>query len=113
MPSLPPTPIYCDIKAMSEILGAIQSAGALKIISLLITSEKRICEVAKLSGQTQASVYQHVKAMSRAGVVSIRKEGRRNTVCRINERPREAMKVILQVLKTFRHPRYQEDAPWA
>jgi len=108
MPYSGPTQIYSKIEDMAAILKAIHNPCAIKIVMLLLTSEKRICELSKLSSMNQVVICHQIKRLQKAGIVQVEKKNSRNSVCSITGRPREGMAMILQTLRTFKF-KYAED----
>lgn len=98
---------------MSEILGSIRSAGSIKILMLLLTSDKRISELAKLSDQSVVMVCMYIRKMESAGVVIVDRKNARNSIVRLCGLPKEGVKLILQVLRNFRgwHDEEERCAP--
>jgi predicted transcriptional regulator len=103
MPSSQPTPRYYDSNARqaSKMLKAICNPNALRILQLLMTSEKRISEISRLSNQSTPNVCQHVAKMQRAGILKIQHTNHSRSVIRIADQPREGLRVILHVLRTI------------
>jgi DNA-binding transcriptional ArsR family regulator len=103
MPSSKPTPRYYDnnIRQVSKMLKSICNPTALRILHLLMTSEKRISEISRISNQSTPNVCQHISKMQRAGILSIDHVNHSRSMIRVSEQSREGLRVILQVLRTI------------
>jgi DNA-binding transcriptional ArsR family regulator len=92
---------HSDIKKISKILNAIQSPNALKILFLLITSDKRMCEISRISDQSNVTICQHVSKLKKANLIKPIKKNSANILYTLTPNARGGLKLIFEVLRTI------------
>ncbi len=91
---------------MAEIFKALSCDNRLKILELLSKGERCFCELLRELDVDMSTISRHVSELSRVGLVSVRKEGKRKILSIADERVLK----ILEIVKSLGRRKYVTQA---
>ena len=77
-----------------EVFKALSDPTRLKILTIIRTGEKCICEIIPYTGKSQPNISQHLKILRMAGVINERKDGTKIMISISNQRIYEIIDMV-------------------
>ena len=87
-----------DLEKTAKLLSAIQETNRLRILCLLKKGELCVCSINGSLGLSQHLVSHHLAKLHGAGLVSMRREGRRVYYALVGKRVEELVRTISKTL---------------
>ncbi len=91
---------------IAEIFKALSCDNRLKILELLSKGKRCFCEISEALNVDMSTISRHVSELSRVGLVSVRKEGKRKILSIADERVLK----ILEIAKLLGRGKYVAQA---
>lgn len=93
-----------DQRALIKVTKALSDPTRFNILRAIATSGERCCgDLAKQFPITQATCSQHLKILSEAGLVSMRREGQFNYYCLVQPRLDEYQEALNRAFRPHQH----------